>query len=115
MKFKNITMNRIFQCVGFCFFIACIFGGNVFAQSLQEQQWASSCFSCHGTDGYSKGAIPSLAGLDKNEMIEKMLAFKTGQRQATIMHQISKGYNTEQIEKIAQYFSLLPKEIPLKK
>jgi cytochrome c553 len=34
-----------------------------------------------------------------------MQAFKSGQRPATLMHQIAKGYTDEQIEQIAAYLA----------
>ena len=34
-----------------------------------------------------------------------MQAFKSGARAATIMHQIAKGYNDEQIKQLADYFA----------
>jgi cytochrome c553 len=83
-----------------------------YSQSLQVQQWASSCTSCHGSDGYSRGGIPSIAGLNKNTIIESMGDYKSGKRTGTIMHQISKGYSDVQIEKIADYFASLPTQAP---
>jgi sulfide dehydrogenase cytochrome subunit len=37
-----------------------------------------------------------------------MNEYKTGKREATIMHQLSKGYTDEQIEIISAYFASLP-------
>jgi cytochrome c553 len=34
-----------------------------------------------------------------------MLAFKSGTRTATIMHQLAKGYSDEQIRLLASYFA----------
>jgi hypothetical protein len=86
------------------------------AQSLQVKQWAASCAACHGTDGYSEGGgLVSLAGQDKNELIKKMNDYKTGKREATIMHQLSKGYTDEQIEIISAYFAALPAVKPAAK
>jgi cytochrome subunit of sulfide dehydrogenase len=85
------------------------------AQSLQNQQWASACFSCHGTDGYSQGGMASLAGEKKADIIEKMNDYKAGKRVASIMHQISKGYTSEQIEIIAEYFAALPRDKAIQK
>jgi cytochrome c553 len=82
----------------------------VHAQSLQVKQWASSCFACHGTDGYSEGGMASLAGQKKSDLIEKMKDYQSGKRVASIMHQLSKGYSDEQIEAIAGYFAALPHE-----
>jgi cytochrome c553 len=86
------------------------------AQSLQIKQWAASCAACHGTDGYSEGGMASLAGQNKDAMIKKMNDYKTGKiPNATIMHQLSKGYTDEQIEKISAYFASLPAEKPVAK
>jgi len=86
------------------------------AQSLQIKQWAASCAACHGTDGYSEGGMASLAGQNKDAMIKKMNDYKTGKiPNATIMHQLSKGYTDEQIEKISAYFAALPAEKPVAK
>jgi cytochrome subunit of sulfide dehydrogenase len=66
---------------------------------------AANCANCHGTDGKAQGAGFNLAGLKKDYLIEQMQAFKTGKRQATIMHQIAKGYSDAQIEQLADYFA----------
>lgn len=65
----------------------------------------SSCAGCHGTAGKSVGAMPPLAGLEKAYIVQQMQDFKSGKRQATIMHQLAKGYSDEQIEIIAAFLS----------
>jgi cytochrome c553 len=87
----------------------------VSAQPLQVKQWASSCFACHGTDGYSEGGMASLAGQKKSDLIEKMKDYQSGKRVASVMHQLSKGYSDEQIEAIATYFAALPHQKPAAK
>jgi cytochrome c553 len=49
--------------------------------------------------------MASLAGQSKEDIIGKMREFKSGQRPATVMHQLAKGYSDSQIETIAAYFS----------
>ena len=66
---------------------------------------ASNCANCHGTVGNAQGAMPNLAGQQKTYIIEQMRAFRDGKRQATIMHQLAKGYTDPQIEAIADFFS----------
>lgn len=66
---------------------------------------AANCANCHGTDGKSAGGMPSLAGLNADQFMSLMKGFRDGTRQATIMHQLSKGYSDEQIAALARYFS----------
>ena len=49
--------------------------------------------------------MASLAGVSKDDIVQKMLDFKSGRRPATIMHQLAKGYSDEQIQVIAAYFA----------
>jgi sulfide dehydrogenase cytochrome subunit len=67
---------------------------------------AATCASCHGTDGRSVSTeVVPLAGLPKEHIVTQMKAFRDGTRQATVMHQLAKGYSDAQIELVADYFS----------
>jgi len=66
---------------------------------------ASNCANCHGVDGRSAGGMPTLSGYQRDAMITTMQAFRSGQRSATIMHQLAKGYTDEQITLLAEHFS----------
>jgi sulfide dehydrogenase cytochrome subunit len=66
---------------------------------------AATCANCHGTNGVSQGDTESLAGMPKDTLVRKMQEFKSGNRPATIMHQLSKGYTDEQIGLIAGWFA----------
>jgi sulfide dehydrogenase cytochrome subunit len=66
---------------------------------------AASCTHCHGTEGRSAGGTIALAGLPKDQIVQKMAEFKAGTRPATVMHQLSKGYTEQQIELIGEYFA----------
>jgi len=76
-------------------------------QAQDARYVAAVCANCHGTDGKatSTGRMPGLAGLSRPYFIEQMNAFKSGKRQATIMHQLSKGFSDAQISALADYFS----------
>ena len=71
------------------------------------QAMAANCAMCHGTNGRSAGGSPvaSLAGKPKDEIVQSMAQFKSGQKPATIMHQIAKGYTDEEIAALAAYFA----------
>ena len=67
---------------------------------------AATCAACHGTDGRSvTKEVIGLAGLPKDHIVAQMKAFRDGSRQATVMHQIAKGYSDQQIDLIADYFA----------
>ena len=80
------------------------------AQALQVAAIAATCANCHGTQGKGVGsALPMLAGMPKDAMLEQLRAFKSGARPATIMHQLSKGYTDAQLDQIAGYFARQPR------
>lgn len=66
-----------------------------------------SCAACHGTDGASPGAMPGLTNLDAAAIEAALLAFRSGQRQGTMMNRIASGYSEEEIAAIAAYFGSL--------
>lgn len=76
-------------------------------QRLRTRALAATCAQCHGTDGRAvEGeALARLAGQPKDTLMMQLLAFRTGQRPATIMHQITRGYSQEQLDEVATYFA----------
>ena len=66
---------------------------------------AANCANCHGTDGRSRAAIPSLAGQDAAVIVQRVKEFRDGRRAATVMQQLAKGYTDAQIEAAAAYFA----------
>ena len=84
--------------------------GNASAQDYKARSWAASCASCHGTGGRSAGAVPSIAGRSKADLLTMLNEFKAGKRPAaTVMHQYAKGYSDAQLDSIAEYFSRQPR------
>jgi cytochrome subunit of sulfide dehydrogenase len=80
------------------------------AQALQVAGLAATCANCHGTQGRPVGsALPTLAGMNKDAMLEQLRAFRSGARPATIMHQLTRGYSDAQLEQIATYLSRQPR------
>ncbi|MBT8120328.1 MAG: cytochrome c [Gammaproteobacteria bacterium] len=69
---------------------------------------SNSCAACHGTDGKSPGAIPSINGKSAEYISQAMHDFRDGKRSATVMGRHASGYSDEDIELIADYFSSRP-------
>ena len=68
---------------------------------------AATCANCHGTNGHAVkgGGMEPLAGMEKTKTLQKLADFKSGDKPASIMHQIAKGYTDEQLDLIAGYFA----------
>ena len=75
------------------------------ADPNQGRNLAATCANCHGTNGRAQEGGFNLAGQDKDEMLKKLIAYKKGERPATIMHQLAKGYTDEQLAQISAYFA----------
>lgn len=68
---------------------------------------AAQCAQCHGTDGASTTDIDTLAGENRDKIIEELLEMQS-ETNNEVMHLQAKGYTNEQITLIADYFASLP-------
>lgn len=75
--------------------------------ALQVSIWASSCMACHGPDGHAEGTGLAIGGKPANDLLGKLMAYRSGTVKATIMHQHVKGYSEDELRRIATYFSSL--------
>jgi cytochrome c553 len=89
--------------------IAAALAAAAFCAHPQEsaRNLAAGCAICHGTQGKPAPAAPliPLAGLPQDHIATQMRAFRDGQRPATVMHQIAKGYTDAQIDALAAWFA----------
>jgi len=74
---------------------------------LQVQVWAASCMACHGPEGRAEGTGLTIGGRPEQELLGKLLGYKSGKLPATIMHQHVKGYSDRELSRIAGYFASL--------
>jgi len=73
---------------------------------LGVRSMSATCSACHGTNGNSVGgAIGALAGMNKEYFVTQMKLFKEGKREATLMHQIAKGYSDAETAAMADFFA----------
>ncbi len=75
------------------------------ATDLRTQAISATCLSCHGPNGKSGGAIPSLAGLEKGYFVQAMKDFKSGARPASVMKKHAAGYTDAEYEAMGAYFA----------
>lgn len=75
------------------------------ANSQDAGLLANACTSCHGVDGHSEGAIPSISGLDPEIFLALLDAFRSENTTATIMGRIAVAYTDDELRAIAAYFA----------
>ncbi len=89
------------------------------AYQVHIRSLAASCAACHGTQGNavslnsSAVSTPTLAGVNKADIIAKLQAFKSGERSATVMHRHAKGLTADEITALAEYFSMQVPHTPV--
>jgi sulfide dehydrogenase cytochrome subunit len=67
------------------------------------QTSAAACSGCHAPQ--SDGPIPSLTGRPAEDIVAAMAGFRGGEREATVMGRIAKGYTDEEIRAIADWYA----------
>jgi cytochrome subunit of sulfide dehydrogenase len=75
------------------------------AQEAPAPVLAAACGGCHGPNGVSPAAIPSIDKLDAATMTAKLNGFRSGAIEATVMNRIAKGYTDAEIAALVQYFT----------
>jgi cytochrome c553 len=87
------------------------FPGMVAAErgSARGAALAHTCVTCHGPEGRSQGAIPSLTTLSSTDIVTALQAFRAETRPSTVMHRIARGLDDADITAVATYFASLPR------
>jgi cytochrome c553 len=65
----------------------------------------AACSGCHPVHADAAGALPRLTGRKPAEIVAAMRAFRSGQRSATVMDRIAKGFSDAEIRAIADWYS----------
>jgi len=74
------------------------------AASPEAPPGASSCSGCHAARRVDT-AVPLLAGRQAADIVAQMQAFKSGQKPATVMDRIAKGFTDAEIQAIADWYA----------
>lgn len=65
-----------------------------------------NCSACHGTNGAEfNEAMPPLAGMDKNNFIKLMKAYRENKFPSIVMHDVAHVFSDEEIEAMADFFA----------
>jgi cytochrome subunit of sulfide dehydrogenase len=64
---------------------------------------AASCTGCHAANPKIETRVPRIAGRPPAEIVAAMEAFRSGQKPATVMDRIAKGFTDAEIRAIAEW------------
>lgn len=83
--------------------LLCLASQTLVAQSPSAEAIALNCLTCHAETGATHdGAIPGLTRFDQRELRQMLLDFKYGNRAATLMPRLVKGYSDDELAAVAR-------------
>ena len=74
------------------------------AAAAEAPPGATSCSGCHAGREIDS-AIPRLTGRSAADIVAQMQAFRSGQRPATVMDKIAKGFSDAEVQAIAAWYA----------
>ena len=74
------------------------------AGSSEPPVGAAACSGCHPPSTATDTSVPVLAGRSAQEIVAQMRGFRSGQRGATVMDRIAKGFSDAEIDAIAEWY-----------
>ena len=75
------------------------------ATAAEAPPGASSCSGCHAASAAVRTPVTRLAGRPAAEIVAALQAFRAGQRPATVMDRIAKGFSEPEIAAIAAWYA----------
>jgi cytochrome c553 len=75
------------------------------AVAAEAPPGAASCSGCHAANSNVDTPVPRLVGQDAAAMVAAMRAYRSGQRPATVMDRIAKGFSDDEIKAIAAWYA----------
>jgi sulfide dehydrogenase cytochrome subunit len=74
------------------------------ASAADAPPGATSCSGCHSPSATEDSTPPRLVGRDPAKIVAALQEFRSGQRAATIMDRVVKGFTPEEVEAIAAWY-----------
>jgi cytochrome c553 len=78
------------------------------AVAAEAPPGAASCSGCHPATTNTDTPVPPLVGFYGSAIVQTMKVFRSGQRPATVMDRIAKGFSDDEIEAIEAWFVMQP-------
>ena len=79
--------------------------GHAWAAGLADAPpGALSCSGCHPAARSVDTAVPRLVGRNPADIVAAMQAFKSGQKPASVMDRIAKGFSDDDVKAIAAWY-----------
>ena len=75
------------------------------AASAEPPAGAAACSGCHPASPRVISPVPRLTGVDQAAIARALLEFRSGQRPATVMDRIAKGFTDDEIQAIAAWLA----------
>ena len=79
--------------------------GPVIAAAADAPPGASSCSGCHPASAATQTPVPRLVGRPAPDVVAVMHDFGAGQRSATVMDRIAKGFSDTETAAIAEWYA----------
>jgi cytochrome c553 len=73
--------------------------------SAEPPPGAAACSGCHPASARVTSPVTRLNGLDRAAIVRAMQEFRSGQRAATVMDRIAKGFTDAEIQAIAAWYA----------
>ena len=81
------------------------------AEDSQGAQLAAACASCHSLNGRDEG-IPVITGLDEQEIIDAVLAYRASETPSHVMHAVALSLTDEELASVAAYLAAHDEDAP---
>ena len=87
------------------FAVLAAIAGPVPTAAAEAPPGASSCSGCHAASATVKTQVKRLVGRPAAEIVAALQAFRDGQRPATVMDRIAKGFSEPEIAAISAWYA----------
>ena len=86
--------------------VVILFGSLAIAFAASEPPpGAAACTGCHPAKAGVQSPVPPLAGRSAADTVAQMQAFRSGQRPATVMDRVAKGFSDAETQAIADWYA----------